>query len=227
MASGVLGLWLAAASAFGTLGTHGHTAHALPSEGIAIAFDVADQYRQRYGSVTEHHGPHDPTATVDLYGVNSGFAKARLGVNGERRSITVGPLPDELDTPEWYAVLDRAMDEWNTAAGWWLFQPDFSGAPTDVTFGVDDARLLTFGAWVEWEQFPTGWYRGCRILTHSWGPPLESTIAHELGHCLGFVDMPSCATAYVGVMSYCRPADLFPNNDQDVASLVAAGYREE
>jgi hypothetical protein len=193
-------------------GTH------LPSFEPTVAPDVV--------ALAEHHGAHDPAATVGLYGIFSGFAKARLGVDGVRKSITVGPLPAELATPEWYAVLDRAMDEWNTAAGWWLFHPDYSGAQTDVTFAIDDDRLPNFGAWVEWDLFDTGWYRGCRVLTHSWGPPLRSTIAHELGHCLGFQDVETSDSGYFGIMSYARPATLLPNNEQDIASLIAAGYRE-
>jgi hypothetical protein len=188
---------------------------------VATEFGAADVV-----ALVEHHGEHDPNAIVDLYGIHSGFAKARLGVLGERRSITVGPLPAELGTPENYALLDEAMDAWNTAAGWWLFMPDFDNPEADVAFHVDDERNLNLGGWVGWDQFPTGWYRRAHVFFHSSGPVLDSTWAHELGHALGLRDVQTTESGYFGIMSYARPADLLPNNPQDIASLRAAGYAE-
>lgn len=170
------------------------------------------------------HEPDDPTRTVDLYGIHSGFAKARNGINGQRRSITVGALPGELATDANYQTMDLALDEWNRAAGWQIFVPDFNNPNTDITWHINDDRLPNYGAWTEWDQFNTGWYRHCRIVTHSWGPPLASTYAHELGHCLGFEDVQD-DTGYYGIMSYGRRGDTWPNNEQDVASLTEAGYR--
>ena len=171
--------------------------------------------------------PDDPTRTVDLWGIHSGFAKARHGINGQRKPITVGALPTELATPENYELLDRGLDEWNLAAGWELFIPDFDNPDTDITFHVNDTINLDYGAWAVPVQFETGWYRHCRIYLHSWGPPLRSTWAHEIGHCLGFEDVETSESGYFGIMSYGRRGDTFPNNPQDIASLEAVGYRPE
>ena len=167
--------------------------------------------------------PDDPSRTVGLYGIYSGFAKARLGVAGERKSIVVG-WPVGLGYDGATEVLDRALDEWNMAAGWQIFILSPDNVDVDVSWHVNDERLVDFGAWTEWDQFDTGWYRHCRIYTHTWGPPLRSTFAHELGHCLGLEDVQTSESGYFGIMSYSRRGDTFPNNPQDVASLAAAGY---
>lgn len=169
------------------------------------------------------HEPADPANTVGIYGIHSGFAKARLGVSGVRKTIVVGWLPG-LDYDETGEVIDRALDEWNMAAGWQVFILDTDNVDTDVSWHINDERLLDFGAWTEWDQFQTGWYRHCRIYTHTGGPPLASTYAHELGHCLGFEDVPD-DTGYYGIMSYGRRGDTYPDNAQDRASLAEAGYR--
>lgn len=160
-----------------------------------------------------------PTATVDLYGYRSGFAKARL----DHQPITVGPLPDSwhVDSEAW---LRPVVDHWNFAAGWELFALDFTG-DTDVQFrDIASETCPNYGACTGWEQFPTGWYKHCFVMVWPWEATLR-IIRHELGHCLGFQDVESSLDPYHGIMSYGFPKIGTPVNEYDVASLTAAGYR--
>ncbi len=159
------------------------------------------------------------TPTVGLFGSVSGFAKARL----ERNSITVGPLPGgETDR------LGPILDVWNDAAGWELFV--LSNAPTpDVQFAeIADETCPNYAACTGWEQFDTGWYKHCYVMLPDRGAD-DSTLTHELGHCLGFTDVPTTESGYLGIMSYARDrANTTPaNNPHDLASLELAGYRTE
>ncbi len=157
--------------------------------------------------------------TVGLFGSVSGFAKART----DRVAITVGPMPGgETDRLQWI------LDVWNEAAGWELFTiaPD-SRAP-DVQFLENaDETCPNYAACTGWDQFDTGWYKHCYIMLPARGAD-DSTVTHELGHCLGFQDVPTTDTGYLGIMSYARDrANTTPaNNPHDLASLEAVGYRD-
>lgn len=176
------------------------------------------------------------TPTVDTFGPHAGFAKAIL----ERQPITVGLVPDfafgqprGLTVDERIAWLDPVLDAWNTAAGFQVFVQVTDDSVADITFQTvvddhprcgDDAGACT---WIG--EFPAGEYRfrHCFVEFWPWFPPLD-VAAHELGHCLGFVDVPHPVEGgYDGIMTYDRPWGMTPDNEYDRASLVEAGYRTE
>lgn len=165
------------------------------------------------------------TAIVDLYGWRSGFAKARTGPIEDRHSITVGLLPywPADESADW---LEPVLDSWNEAAGWQLFVQVYDDREADVTFQTNAAEACPlYGGCVGWDQFPTGWYEHCYVSLWPWVTPVR-IVTHELGHCLGFEDVTgTLGTDYRGIMSYARNPLTTPVNDQDIASLAAAGYR--
>jgi hypothetical protein len=165
--------------------------------------------------------PDGPVPTVELIGWRSGFAKAQ---RGHHASITVGPVPDSWGVSDSEAWLRPALDHWHMAAGWPLFV--YTGEPdADVQF-LDNAETLCplYGGCTNWETFDSGTYKHCFVSFWPW-QTTRYTMMHELGHCLGFRDVPDLEP-YVGIMSYQRDPWTTPVNAQDVASLTAAGYAD-
>lgn len=177
--------------------------------------------------------------TVPTFGPHAGFAKA---INA-RQSIAVGLVPDfafgqdrGLTVDERVAWLDPTLDAWNTAAGFEVFVQVLDDSVADVTFQtVPDNGTPRCGAdagacaWLD--EFPAGEFRfrHCYIELWPWYPTAD-TVAHELGHCLGFVDVPvdqEVPGGYAGIMTHDRPWGMTPDNEYDRASLVEAGYRQE
>jgi hypothetical protein len=168
--------------------------------------------------------PASDVPTVELIGIYSGFAKARL----EHQPITVGPLPDFPDQP-WYdgpVRLQGVLDSWNTAAGWELFVAVPDDSTADITFDTRaQEHCPGYGACTWAHQFSTGWYRHVTVSLWPW-PATDDLLAHELGHGLGFRDVTDPHAPYDGIMSYGRTEHFDPDNEYDRASLVEAGYRE-
>lgn len=180
-----------------------------------------------------------PTAgvpTVERFSEHAGFGKAIL----ERTSINVGLPPDfgfgqprPLTADERVEWLAPTLDAWNEAAGWELFVQVLDDEIADVTFRTvqnDQPRCGADAGACAWiDEFPAGDYRfeHCYIEFWPWFPTPDVPM-HEIGHCLGFVDVPEPVDGgYAGIMTHGRPWGMTPVNEYDIASLVEAGYRTE
>lgn len=170
--------------------------------------------------------------TVDTFSPQAGFAKAIL----ERQPIVVGVPPAFWDGPtdveSRLAWIQPVLDAWNEAAGWEVLVTTPNDAEADVTFRTVENDMPRCGAdagactWID--EFTAGEYRfeHCFIEFWPWYPHSDD-VAHELGHCFGFIDMGyEPANGYRGVMMYGREWGATPVNEYDIASLVEAGYRD-
>lgn len=178
------------------------------------------------------HG-YTPPATVELFGPEAGFAKARLGPLEDRKSITVGLAPefwsdDPMTVADRIAWLDPVLDAWNTAAGWQVFIQVTDDAVADVTFTTDAETTCPpdAGACAWMTEFDLGYFEHCYVAFWPWFPTAD-VAAHELGHCLGFIcpGVRPLDDGYRGVMIHHREWGATPDNPHDRASLAAAGYR--
>lgn len=177
----------------------------------------------------------DPNEIVETYNDTSGFATTRLQhepmiVDWPMEFPMGQPMTPQERIDEW---LHPSLDSWNRAAGWEMFVMRTEETPVediDVFFHIDAETVCPdAGACVTW-QFSQGgwsaggWYIGCDLHFWPWYPP-QDFVAHELGHCLGFMDIPDPESdGYYGIMSYGRQWGANPENEQDVNSLIAAGY---
>lgn len=176
--------------------------------------------------------PGADVPTVDRFSDTAGFEKARVGAIEDRAPITVGVPPAFWDGPtdieSRSAWITPVLDAWNAAAGWQMFVQVTDDTVADVTFSTDAETKCPADAgacaWMT-ERTYVG-FDHCYVAFWPWYPSPD-VVAHELGHCLGFI-CPGVAPlddGYRGVMQHDREWGLTPDNEWDRASLVEAGYR--